>query len=128
MLLQYANTKAPGGVDPLYLFRAQRALQRKDIHVWRAATQIDMAGERLEVAFDTLYPGKVGEHASVHISPLVSKACSATHISAHLQAGVPTQQTKQLRMLFPSRGATAQAMTLTANVSWPAVLRCTSLV
>lgn len=61
VLLQYANTKAPGGVDPLFLFRAQRMLQRKDILVWKAATQIDLAGERLEVAFDTLYPGKVGK-------------------------------------------------------------------
>ena len=65
MLLQYANTKAPGGVDPLYLFRAQRMLQRKDIHVWRAATQIDMAGERLEIAFDTLYPGQVRLYTSL---------------------------------------------------------------
>ena len=59
MLLQYAHTKAPGGVDPLFLFRAQRMLQRKDIQLWTQTTQLDMPGERLEVAFDTLYPGRV---------------------------------------------------------------------
>ena len=58
-LLQYANTKAPGGADPLYLFRAQRMLQRKDISVWQRTTQIDSAGERLENAFADLYPAKV---------------------------------------------------------------------
>lgn len=57
--LQYANTKAPGGVDPLFLFRAQRMLQRKDIYLFAATTQIAMAGERLEIAFDNLYPGQV---------------------------------------------------------------------
>lgn len=59
VLLQYANTKAPGGVDPLFLFRAQRMLQRKDIYLFATTTQIAMAGERLEIAFDTLYPGQV---------------------------------------------------------------------
>ena len=98
--MQYANTKAPGGVDPLYLFRAQRMLQRKDIHVWRAATQIDMAGERLEIAFDTLYPGQVGKHASAHITAVVSQ-----HVQLHihvcvLRIGMPTLQAKQLQMLI----------------------------
>ena len=34
-------------------------LQRKDIQLWTQTTQLDMPGERLEVAFDTLYPGRV---------------------------------------------------------------------
>lgn len=58
-MLQYANTKAPGGVDALYLFKAQRMLQRKGLLLWQRTAQIDAAGERLENAFADLYPEKV---------------------------------------------------------------------
>ena len=34
-------------------------LRRKDTHLWIETTQTEMSGERLEVAFDTLYPGRV---------------------------------------------------------------------
>ena len=59
VVLQYAHSKAPGGVDPLFLFRAQRMLQRKDINLWTRTTQTEMSGQKLEIAFDTLYPGRV---------------------------------------------------------------------
>ena len=59
VLLQYATTSALNGVDPLYLFRSQRLLQRKNVDVWERSTQMDSSGKRLEIAFADLYPQKV---------------------------------------------------------------------
>lgn len=72
-------------------------LQCKNINVWKAATQIDMAGDRLEIAFDTLYPGKVGMHVPVHTSPVVSKACAARQIYVPL-AKIPPHHAQQPQM------------------------------
>ena len=59
LLLRDLAGKEHLGPDPLYTFRCQRMLQRADMALWEQTAQLEQPGDRLELAFATLYPDKV---------------------------------------------------------------------